>query len=152
MIGEHVRPNEMKEAWHDFEPLPDFLVEAAAAFTLELLEFDPVARKLDPDDFLARYHAVRFRIRCRKSCDRRPLFPNVRRHGSKIAAANFYTVPFHAEVMVPGDSALYELLSFDSFNLPFRSLSIELCAPEDYRLRRVSAKHVERARAFARFY
>jgi hypothetical protein len=132
-----------------FEPTSEDLEGAAQAFQLELVSFVRELVRLEPNDLLPRYNRVRFRVHCRSSYSARPLFVTVRRHGSKLGADNYYTVPFHAEAMPVGAMQEYELMSFDSFNLPFTSMSVEMCSPDDYRNRRVSLQHLERARKFA---
>jgi hypothetical protein len=131
------------------EPTADQLVRARGAFEVSLLSFSRSLEKLDQSDFLPRYHRLALRIRCREAIDTRPLYLTVRRSGSKIAAENFYTVPFFADHLSEGSEADYDLLSFDSFNLPFESISVELCTSEDYLKRRVSPEHIERAKRFA---
>jgi hypothetical protein len=132
-----------------FEPSSEDLDRAGEAFQLEFVSFGGELERLEPNDFLPRYNRVRFKLRCRSHYNARPLFVTVRRHGSKIGAENYYTVPFYAEDMPVGAVREYELLSFDSFNLPFTSVSIEMCRPGDYMKRRVSLQHLERARKFA---
>lgn len=133
----------------NFEPTPEDLERAGQAFQLELLSFMQELVRLEPSDQLPRYNRVRFNVRCRSPYGVRPLFVTVRRHGSKIGADNYYTVPFYAEDVPVGAVQEYDLLSFDSFNLAFTSMSIEMCRPDDYRNRRVSLQHLERARKFA---
>ena len=132
-----------------FEPTSEDLEQAREAFEVQFVSFKRELEKLEPSDFLPRHNRVRFRIRCRSPYKARPLFVTVRRHGSKIGADNYYTVPFYAEDIPVGAVSEYELLSFDSFNLPFESLSVEMCQPDDYLERRVSLQHIERARKFA---
>ena len=131
------------------EPTTEELTLAREAFEVVLISFSRKLERLEPSDFLARYHRLKFKIRCRAAFISRPLFLTVRRNGSKIAGDNFYTVPFFAEEMPIGADVEYELLSFDSFNLPFESLSVELCRHEDYLKRRVSPQHIEQAKKFA---
>ena len=138
----------MKTPRMEHEPTAEALTRAGAAFRLELVSFDPVARRLSPEEFLPRYHCIRFRLVCCGRFDERPLFLVVRRPGSKLGPANFYTVPFNADPIQVGEVASYELLSFDSFNLPFEGVELGMCKPEDYLLRRVSPKHIERAHQF----
>ena len=130
------------------EPSDEELARAAAAFSVELVSFQPTLERLEASDLLPRYHRVRFKVRCRLVYELRPLFVTVRRHGSQIGSENYYTVPFFAGEISPGSEQQYELLSFDSFNVPFQSLSVEMCQPDDYSKRRVSLKHIERARSF----
>ncbi len=132
------------------EPTVAELAAAHDAFEITLLSFSRVLETLEPTDCLPRYNRVEFKIRCRGPYERRPLFLTVRRHGSQIRDDNFYTVPLFAEPLSVGDEAVYELLSFDSFNLRFDTMSVEMCDPEDYAKRRVSAAHIERAKRFAR--
>ena len=131
------------------EPTEEELTLAHEAFEVALVSFRPELEKLDASDFLPRYHRVKFKIRCLASYNRRPIFLTVRRGGSKIGAENFYTVPFFAEDLPVGAEATYDLLSFDSFNVPFESMTVEMCGPEDYQKRRVSPAHIERAEKFA---
>ena len=131
------------------EPKAEELAFAHQAFDVALISFGRELERLEPGEFLPRYHRLKFKIRCRAAYAPRPLYLTVRRGGSKIGQENFYTVPFFAEEMSAGGEAEYELLSFDSFNLPFESVSLELCRHEDYLKRRVSPKHIERAMQFA---
>src|SRR5262245_51602705 len=101
------------------EPTEQELAQAVAAFSIELVSFQPVLEKLEASELLARYNRVRFKVGCRLPCERRPLFVTVRRHGSQIGSENYYTVPFFAGDIAPGVVQQYELLSFDSFNVPF---------------------------------
>jgi len=130
------------------EPTVQDLLLGREAYEVMLVSFSHTLEKLEPNDFLPRYNRVSFKIRCRSAYHHRPLFLTVRRHGSKIGADNFYTVPFFAGDIPLGSEIEYGLLSFDSFNLPFESISIEMCKPEDYAKRRVSSQHIERARKF----
>ena len=132
-----------------YEPTSEDLALAREAFEVELVSFKRELEKLDPTDFLPRYNRLKLKIRCRAPYSTRPLFVTVRRHGSKITTQNFYTVPFFTQDLPVGSEAEYELLSFDSFALPFQSISVEMCRPEDYQQRRVSAQHLERAKSFA---
>lgn len=131
------------------EPTFEELTLAREAYEVTLVSFDRTPEKLEPSDFLPRYHRVKLRIRCRAAHTDRPLFITVRRGRSKIAGENFYTVPFFADELKIGAELEYELLSFDSFNLPFETMSVEMCRPEDYPKRRVSSQHIERAKRFA---
>ncbi len=130
------------------EPSAEQLASAHRAFGVALISFGPDLERLEPGEFLPRYHRLKFKVLCRSAYAPRPLYLTVRRVGSRIDADNFYTVPFFAEEMPVGAEAEYELLSFDSFNLPFQSISVELCRHEDYLRRRVSPKHIERAKMF----
>jgi hypothetical protein len=130
------------------EPTNRKLALAYQAFEVKLISFSRELEKLEPSDFLPRHNRIKLKIRCRAIFDSRPLFVTVRRHGSKIGADNFYTVPFFAGDISVGAEAEYELLSFDSFNLPFESISVEIAQSDDYLKRRVSLKHIERARKF----
>jgi hypothetical protein len=132
------------------EPTATELAVAHDAFNITLLSFSRVLETLEPSDSLPRYNRVEFKIRCRASYEHRPLFLTVRRHGSEIREDNFYRVPFFAAPLSVGDEEEYELLSFDSFNLRFETISIEMCDPEDYAKRRVSVAHIERAKKFAK--
>jgi hypothetical protein len=132
------------------EPTATQLASAHDAFEIKLLGFSRVLEALEATDLLPRYNRVEFKIRCRVTYEPRPLFLTVRRHGSKIRDDNFYTVPFFAASLSAGDEAVYELLCFDSFNLRFETMSVEMCDPEDYAKRRVSVGHIERAKKFAR--
>jgi hypothetical protein len=130
------------------EPNPSDLTAAHDAFDITLVSFSRVLETLEPSDMLPRYNRVTFKIHCRAPYERRPLFLTVRRHGSEIGGDNFYTIPFFASPLSVGDKATYELLSFDSFNLRFDTMSVEMCDPEDYARRRVSAAHIERSKKF----
>ncbi len=131
------------------EPTPDGLARAHLAFEVTLISFSRELHRLEPNEVAARYHCLKFRIRCRSTCDSRPLFLTVRRGSSDIGAENFSTVPFFAKALPPGAEAEYELLSFDSFNLPFASMTVEMCRFEDYMKRRVSLAYLKKARKFA---
>src|SRR5215468_4442496 len=113
------------------EPSADTLRSACDAYEVHLLSFNRELVKLEPKDFLPRYNRLRFTIRCRAPFTERPLFLTVRRRGSKLGAENFYTVPFFAGEISVGTEAEYELLSFDSFAVPFESMSVEMCRIED---------------------
>jgi hypothetical protein len=132
------------------EPTAIELAAAHDAFEITLLGFSRVLETLEPTDVLPRYNRVEFKIHCRAPYERRPLFLTVRRHGSEIRGDNFYTIPFFVAHLSVGDEAVYELLSFDSFNLHFETMSVEMCDPEDYAKRRVSVAHIERAKKFAK--
>ena len=132
---------------HD-EPTAELLRRASEAYDVDILSFDRKLEKLASTDFLPRYNRLRIKIRCRVPHAERPLYLTVRRHGSKIGAENFYTVPFFPEEIPLGTESEYELLSFDSFALPFESISVEICRHEDYLKRRVSTEHIERAKKF----
>jgi hypothetical protein len=142
-------PNKPMPHCEPHEPTSEELNLAREAFEVELVSFKRELEKLDASEFLPRYNRLKLKILCRAPYKTRPLFLTVRRHGSKIATQNFYTVPFFAEDLPVGFEAEYELLSFDSFALPFQSISVEMCQPEDYHQRRVSAQHLERAKRFA---
>jgi len=131
------------------EPTDDELTLAAGAFEIRLVSFSPTLEKLKPTDYLPRYNRVNVTIRCRRAYSSRPLFVTVRRHGSTVGPENYYTVPFFAGEMAVGEQHRYEILSFDSFNLPFESVTVEMCRPEDYSRRRVSSAHIDRAHLFA---
>jgi hypothetical protein len=113
------------------EPTVAELAAAHDAFDITLLSFSRVLETLEPTDSLPRYNRVEFKIRCRTAYEHRPLFLTVRRHGSQIRDDNFYTIPFFLGPLSVGDEAVYELLSFDSFNLRFDTMSVEMCDPED---------------------
>ncbi|MGC3990225.1 MAG: hypothetical protein QM796_11195 [Chthoniobacteraceae bacterium] len=132
------------------EPTSTELAAAHDAFDITVLGFSRVLETLEPSEVLPRYNRIEFMIRCRAPYEPRPLFLTIRRHGSEIQADNFYTVPFFAAPLSVGAEAVYELLSFDSFNLRFENIAVEMCDPEDYAKRRVSVAHVERAKKFAR--
>jgi hypothetical protein len=131
------------------EPAAEELALAHRAYDVALVSFNREPEKLESSELLPRYNRVKLKIRCRSTYSRRPLFLTVRRHGSKIGTENFYTVPFFAGDISAGTEAEYELLSFDSFNLPFAEISVEMCQPDDYLKRRVSLMHIERAKGFA---
>jgi len=130
------------------EPSDAALRRARSAFEVTLTAFDREKVKIEASGLLSRYNRLTLRVRCVAPHGERPLFLTVRRTGSKIGAENFYTVPFFAGELPVGTAADYELLSFDSFALPFDGMSVEMCSPEDYLKRRVSSKHIERAKAF----
>lgn len=132
-----------------FEPSAEALCIAQKAFDVVLVSFDRKLVKLDPKEFLLRYNRLRINLSCRVPHTERPVFLTVRRHGSKIGKENFYTVPFVPEPISVGEKVAYDLLSFDSFAVLFESITVEMCRPEDYEKRRVSAEHVSRAKNFA---
>jgi hypothetical protein len=131
------------------EPTNEELALAARAFEIRLVSFSRTLEKLEPTDYLPRYNRLILRIQCCGAYSPRPLFVTVRRHGSTLGSENYYTVPFFAGKMAAGERRQYELLSFDSFNLSFESVTVEMCRPEDYSKRRVSLAHIGRATRFA---
>jgi hypothetical protein len=130
------------------EPSAAALNRGRSAFEVMLTAFDSERVKIEASELLPRYNRMSLRLRCLARHDERPLFLTVRRTGSKIGAENFYTVPFFAEELPVGATADYELLSFDSFAVPFNGMLVEMCSPEDYLKRRVSPRHIERAKSF----
>ena len=139
----------MKPPIKSFEPSAEALRIALEAFDVVLVSFDRELEKLDPKEFLPRYNRLRISLSCRAPHTERPVFLTIRRHDSKIGKENFYTVPFFPEPISVGEKVAYDLLSFDSFAVPFERITVEMCRPEDYEKRRVSAEHVSRAKSFA---
>jgi hypothetical protein len=131
-----------------FEPTEDELRSAFDNCSIETLSFERNMEKLDASDFLPRYNRIRIRLRLGSSPRRLPLYLTVRRYGSTLGGENFYTVPFFPDGLEVGETGDFDLLSFDSFNLPFDNISVGMCLFADYKKRRVSAKHIERAKRF----
>jgi hypothetical protein len=131
-----------------FEPTEDELRSAFDTCSVETLSFERELEKLDSADFLPRYNRIRIRFSLGSSPRRLPLYLTVRRHGSKLGDENFYTVPFYPDGLAVGATGEFDLLSFDSFALRFDDISVGMCLFADYEKRRVSAKHIERARRF----
>jgi hypothetical protein len=131
------------------EPTAEGLALAHLAFEVAPISFSQELHRLEPNEVMARYHCLKFRIRCRSTYDARPLFLTVRRGDSDIGTENFCTVPFFAKALPVGAAAEYELLVFDSFKLPFANMAVEMCRFEDYLKRRVSLVYLKRARKSA---
>jgi hypothetical protein len=134
----------------EHEPTEADLASAISAHRIAILSFDREPTKLHTSDFLPRYNRLRIAITRTEPYPSSLLFLTVRRHGSKIGAENFYTVPMFAEELDVGVQAEYELMSFDSFNELFDSMSVDMCTFNDYMKRRVSMKHIVRAKDFAK--
>ena len=132
----------------EHEPTEEMLHAASDAHRVELVSYNRTLEKLEPKDFLRRYNRLRIKVQRLSDYPNSLIYLTVRRHRSKIGAENFYTVPFFVEDLRINAIAEYDLLSFDSFNLPFDSISIEMCDFKDYQKRRISKLHLERARKF----
>ena len=127
------------------EPSPSQLEKLREPATLTLAHFDKKLVRLYPDDFLPRYNRITVEVCNKADSTIAMLFITVHRDGSKIAAENYYTVPLHVPELVGHTACRYEFLSFDSFNLPFESVRVNLTTSDEYAERRLAKKYLERA-------
>jgi hypothetical protein len=128
-----------------WEPSPVHLEELRQSVSVALVEFERRLVRLYADDFLPRYNQITAEFKNLTESPIATLFLTVHRDGSKLGAENFYTVPIHVPELVGRATCRYEFLSFDSFNLPFESVRINLATPEEYAKRRLAKKYLERA-------
>jgi hypothetical protein len=128
-----------------FEPTPDQLTYIQSIVSVELVEFDRGLVRLKEGDFLPRYNRVRVRIRSTTTPPSATFYVTVRRHETSIGSENFYTVPIFCPELRTQCECVYDIYSFDSFNLPFEGLSVSMTGPEEYRLRRLAKAYIERA-------
>jgi hypothetical protein len=117
-----------------------------------LVGYETELVRLQKSDFLPRYHrlTVDFHNRSESTFDR--IFVTVHRNGSTLAAKNFYTVPLHLSELKPHTRCRYSILSFDSFNLPFSSVQVNITTPEEYAQRRLSPEYMKRAPQLTTFF
>ena len=125
--------------------------ELAQSVTVKLVGFDRQLERLYPNDFLPRYHRITVEFQNRSDSAIEMLFITVHRCGSKLGIENFYTVPLHVPELTVGRTARYEFLSFDSFNLPFDNVVINMTSPQEYEKRRLAKKYLEKAPDLMRF-
>jgi hypothetical protein len=127
------------------EPSPSQLEELRQAVSVALVGYDRNLERLYPADVLTRYNRITADFHNQSASSVAMLFVTVHRDGSKIGAANFYTVPISVPELTAGSTCRYEFLSFDSFNLPFDGIRINLTTPHEYEQRRLSKQYLERA-------
>lgn len=73
----------------------------------------------------------------------------MRRIDSELGAENHYTVPVWLGILEPGSYEI-EFSSFDSFNLPFSDLAIELTDHESFNHRILNDVALERSKVYSR--
>jgi hypothetical protein len=127
------------------EPSPSHLEELRKAVSVTLFSYDRNFVRLYPADVLPRYNRITADFHNQSSSSIAKLFVTIHRDGSKIGAENFYTVPLCVPELSVGSTCRYEFLSFDSFNLPFDGIRINLTTPQEYEKRRLAKKYIERA-------
>lgn len=134
-----------------FEPTSDQLSHIQSIVSVELVDFDRGLVRLNASDFLPRYNRVRVRIRSTTAPPSTTLYVTVRRHATSIGGENFYTVPIYCPELKTQGECVYDIYSFDSFNLPFEGLSVHMTDPEDYRQRRLAKAYIDRAKELTMF-
>jgi hypothetical protein len=127
------------------EPSSSQLEELSKAVSVTLAGYDGNLVRLYPADVLPRYNRITADFHNQSSSSIAMLFVTIHRDGSKIGAENFYTVPLSVPELSVGNTCRYEFLSFDSFNLPFSGIRINLTTPQEYEKRRLAKKYLERA-------
>lgn len=136
---------EFQRDMKSFEPTPVHLAHIKSIVSIELVEFDRGLVRLNESDFLPRYNRVRVRLRSTTTPPSTTLYVTVRRHDTSIGSENFYTVPIYCPELKTQCECVYDIYSFDSFNLPFEGLSVNMTDPEEYRQRRLAKAYIERA-------
>src|SRR6516225_7013218 len=126
----------------DHEPSPDVLAQLCGAISVTLVGYTKELVRLHPDELLPRYNRVTADFYNKSASPAASIFVTISRDGSKIGGENFYTIPLNTPELGAGDKCRYELLSFDSFNLPFESIRINMTTPEEYVKRRLSKKYI----------
>jgi hypothetical protein len=135
----------MVKTMSSHEPWVSQLEGLRGSVSITLVHFDKELVRLYPDDFLARYNRITVELHNRSDSSIAMLFATVHRDGSRIGEDNFYTVPLHVPELVGHSACRYEFLSFDSFNLSFESVRVNLTTPDEYTKRRLAKKYLERA-------
>jgi hypothetical protein len=116
---------------------PEAFAAAKAAHEVTLVSWQKRLEKLVPEDLLARYNRLHIRVyRCQPYAFD-ILYLTVRRHGSSIQEKNFYATPLFTDGLAVDATAEYDLLSFDAFNKPFDSITVEICSFSDFTARQV---------------
>lgn len=130
---------------HSHEPSASQLDGLRERVSITLIHFDKKLARLYPDDFLPRYNRITVDVRNQSDTPIVTLFVTIHRDGSRIGSDNFYTVPLHVPELVGNSGCRYEFLSFDSFNLSFECVRVNLTTPDEYANRRLAKKYLERA-------
>ncbi|MGB8296843.1 MAG: hypothetical protein WCG85_15550 [Polyangia bacterium] len=133
------------------EPSASQLEKFIALVGVELVSFDPGLVRLYPNDSLPRYNRIVADFDNRSSDPFGLLFVTVHRDGSSLGPENFYTVPVNVPELGGHARCRYAFLSFDSFNLRFESIRINLTTVQEYGQRRLSNAYIERSRDLTQF-
>lgn len=101
-------------------------------------------------DLICRFNRININIKTNEYAIEDFILITVRRTNSKIRIDNFYTVPIYVPELKITDFGKYTFLSFDSFNLPFDDLMIEITKIEDYKKREISDRYLERSKKYTK--
>ena len=114
------------------EPSTSQLEKLIALVGVKLVSFDRGLVRLYPNDLLPRYNWIVADFDNRSPDPFGLLFVTVHRDGSSFGPENFYTVPVNVPELGGHARGRYAFLSFDSFNLRFESIRINLTTAQEY--------------------
>lgn len=124
----------------------ELLEKLSMSVVATMVGYDPRLVKLYPKDFLARYNRITVDLKNLSEHSFDLIFVTVHREGSKIGDDNYYVVPLHVPELTAHSKCRCDFLSFDSFNLPFKNIRINLTTSAESSKRQVSRAYVERSR------
>jgi hypothetical protein len=133
------------------EPTNETLGLLQNGVEVSLIDFDKTLTRLKPEDCLARYNRVRIRLKSNMEPPPSMVFLNVSRHGTSIGDDNFNTVPLHVPELAKFGDCVYDVFSFDAFNLSFESISVNLTTPKQLEQRCIGQAYIDRAHEHTHF-